>query len=66
MVKWMGVRPEACDLCKQPLKKQFVDGKTVTGPWAFMCESCHILRGCGFGTGKGQRYDMETLKKVEG
>lgn len=32
------------------------DGKTVHGPWAYMCESCWLLHGVGrLGTGYGQR-----------
>lgn len=31
------------------------DGRTITGPWANMCESCYLSLGVGLGTGKGQR-----------
>lgn len=37
-----------------------VDGKTVLGPWAFMCDACHFTYGVGFGVGKGQ-----TLRGVD-
>lgn len=39
-----GERPEAA-----------VDGKTVDGPWAYMCDGCHRRFGVGLGTGRGQR-----------
>lgn len=31
------------------------DGKTDSGPWAFMCETHFKIYGTGLGTGKGQR-----------
>lgn len=31
------------------------DGKTIHGPWAYMCEEHFRLYGIGLGTGKGQR-----------
>lgn len=31
------------------------DGKTVFGPWAYMCEQCFGVWGAGLGMGKGQR-----------
>jgi hypothetical protein len=64
--KWMGSKPETCELCKQPLKQQFVDGRTAWGFWAIMCASCHDKVGCRLGTGCGQRYDLLTLEKVGG
>lgn len=33
-----------------------VDGKTVHGPWANMCEECFRELGTGLGTGRGQRF----------
>jgi hypothetical protein len=63
---WMGTAPQLCQLCSNPLKKQFVDGKTQMGPWGIMCVSCHKRRGCGLGTGRGQKYDLVTLEKIEG
>jgi hypothetical protein len=65
--KWMGAKPDSCDLCGHVLKSgQFIDGKTVHGPWAIMCPTCHLMYGVGLGTGLGQRYDGFTLKKLEG
>ena len=33
-----------------------VDGRTMQGHWAYMCQSCHERYGIGLGTGKGQRF----------
>ena len=55
-----------CNFCERDLNGQeFVDGKTVFGPWAIMCLNCYRDKGVGLGTGKGQRYDGKG-KKVEG
>jgi hypothetical protein len=54
--KWMGEPPCFCDICKQLIKLEFVDGKTVHGPWANMCQSCFDKHGVGLGLGRGQRY----------
>ena len=64
--KWMGTVPTKCDICERPLKGKFIDGKTSMGPWANMCVSCHSHLGFGLGTGRGQLYDLTTLKKLEG
>ena len=64
--KWMSEAPQKCDICGKPLAQQFVDGKTRMGPWGIMCAVCHHKHGVGLGTGKGQRYDLTTLEKVEG
>ena len=66
MSKWISPVPEQCDICQRKLKKEFIDGKTVMGPWGIMCGFCHTRRGCGLGIGKGQRFDLETLECVEG
>lgn len=51
------LHPEYCDLCKsQGLQVQAVyDGKTIHGPWAYMCEEHFGALGVGLGTGRGQR-----------
>jgi hypothetical protein len=64
--KWMGPAPTKCDLCHRPLKNQFVDGRTQMGPWGLMCLGCHHKHGLGYGTGRGQRYDLVTLEKLDG
>lgn len=63
---WMGSTPSHCDLCRQPLAQQFVDGKTQFGPWAIMCAICHRDQAIGLGLGRGQRYDLKTLEKIDG
>lgn len=74
--KWWGIPPEKCELCGIPFgdltgqdlseQNYFIDGSTVMGPWAIMCEDCHETRGNGLGTGKGQKYRVDTLEKVGG
>lgn len=38
------------------------DGKTTSGPWAYMCEVHHLNYGVGLGTGRGQKL---VLRKSE-
>lgn len=49
--------PENCDFCKTDGKEVEAkyDGKTVHGPWAYMCEEHFGAMGVGLGTGRGQR-----------
>lgn len=48
-----------CDICKG--NPAAYDGKTVHGPWAFMCEGCWLWHGVGrLGTGYGQRLKLRT------
>lgn len=56
------LHPEYCDLCKsQGLQVQAVyDGKTIHGPWAYMCEEHFGVMGVGLGTGRGQRLIVGT------
>lgn len=43
-----------CDVCKT--FPAVYDGKTVHGPWAYMCQACWDEIGIGrLGTGFGQR-----------
>ncbi len=68
-VYWIGPLEERCQLGHEPIVDEFIDGKTVMGPWAIMCPACHRLHGVGLGTGRGQRYRLQTdlrWKKVEG
>jgi hypothetical protein len=64
--KWMGVTPANCDLCHVPLTTEFIDGATAFGPWAIMCPACHRDQARGLGTGRGQKYDLKTLEKIDG
>jgi len=54
--QWKGETPEKCDICGNKLKGTFIDGRTVLGPWAIMCRSCHPEHGVGLGLGRGQVY----------
>ena len=65
-VFWISPAPKHCDLCHQKLKGNFIDGRTVYGPWGILCIPCHGQYGVGLGLGKGQKYNLETLEKIEG
>lgn len=68
VVRWTG--STICDFCGKNARdvgKTFVDGKTRHGPWALMCNNCHVFEGYPkLGPGYGQAYDSATLKKVAG
>ena len=64
--KWAGQPPTVCELCGGPFEGVFIDGRTQGGPWGLLCAGCHALHGVGLGLGKGQKYDLVTLEKVEG
>ena len=63
--KWGGSEP-ICNICNKKPKGYFVDGRTRMGPWALMCPACHKRVGVGLGTSFGQKYDADTLEKLEG
>ena len=64
---WRGLKPDKCQLCGRKLAQQFVDGRLrTTGQWAIVCPTCYHTHGSGFGLGRGQRYDLNTLEKVAG
>jgi len=44
-----------CNLCADGYTRALYDGKTIYGPWAYMCQPCFNAYGVGLGTGKGQR-----------
>jgi len=52
-----------CDFCKSnPLvsyQAAHYDGKTKSGPWAFMCDEHFKQRGRGLGLGRGQELILE-------
>jgi hypothetical protein len=66
---WMGAKPQVCQICHRFISTGFVDGKVrgMSG-WAIMCPACHDSRGCGLGTGRGQRYEAieSEYVKMEG
>lgn len=47
-------------LLRKPGVPATIDGKTVFGQWAFMCDACHPNYGVGLGTGKGQRLEAKS------
>lgn len=55
-----------CDLCKAFQGKNDVpakyDGKTIQGPWGYMCERHFRSYGVGLGTGRGQRLILRKDK----
>lgn len=68
-VQWLSKVPERCDICDVDIVDIFVDGSTIYGPWANMCQSCHIRIGRGLGTDKGQKFQKQSdgsFVKVEG
>jgi hypothetical protein len=65
--------PNECQVCERPFVGVHYDGagvyydaKTKYGPWGFLCEKCFKEHGVGLGTGKGQKYDARTGRKLEG
>ena len=46
---------KTCDICDKPAE---YDGKTILGPWAYMCEQHFSKLGVGLGTGKGQKLEV--------
>lgn len=43
-----------CDLCQGDKLQAHYDGKTVYGPWAYMCKPHFERAGIGLGMGRGQ------------
>jgi hypothetical protein len=66
VTRWIGSEPaceihEAFGLGYFPIPKEatFIDGKTVHGPWAIMCQNCYWGHGAGIGVGRGQQYEWD-------
>lgn len=57
---------QECDICKHehghPGVPAVVDGKTVHGPWAFMCGDHFDSHGVGLGTGRGQKLGSRSAR----
>lgn len=65
---WMGEVPETDDF-GDPIKNEFIDGRTNMGPWALMSKNSFRQHGVGIGQGKGQLYRKESngqWKKIKG
>lgn len=56
----LSVRP-TCDICSS--RPAAIDGKTVMGPWAYMCVPCFETHGVGLGLGRGQRLLIEETSR---
>jgi len=60
-------RLPGCDFCKDYVEQGVlskvqvarVDGKTLMGPWGFMCKRHYRLYGVGLGPGKGQKLVLQ-------
>jgi len=59
--KWFGATPKSCDLCGAEIKGEFIDGRTIMGPWGILCPRCHKANGVGLGLGRGQRYVLTNV-----
>lgn len=64
--KWSSPLPKKCEICDNKLGEFFVDGRTIFGPWAILCEKCYESFGCGLGVGNGQKYKTSNGEGVEG
>ncbi len=56
-----------CGLCEMEGRAEPAeyDGRTITGPWAFMCQLHYDQYGVGLGTGKGQKLVLPTKQPNE-
>ena len=67
MKKWMGKKPEKCQICQSTIGKVFYDARIPAyGRWGLICQNCFELFNCSLGLGKGQKYNSETLIKIGG
>lgn len=41
------------------------DGKTRSGPWAYMCEDHFLLHGTGLGVGRGQKLVLISGTEID-
>lgn len=58
--KWLGDPPKQCDICRRPIMRTFVDGRTSDGRWGIMCPTCRVDEGrMQLGTGLGQKYERQ-------
>ena len=48
--------PVQCNFCDRTAE---YDGRTIYGPWAYMCKAHYQMYGVGLGLGKGQRIEYE-------
>lgn len=69
MTYWQSAVGETDDF-GDSISDEFIDGRTVHGPWALMTPKSFRLHGIGrLGTGAGQRYEKQAdgrFLKVDG
>ena len=63
---WHDDKPTECQVCHGKLIDTFWDALTIVGGWGILCDVCHRKYGYGFGTGKGQQYNLATREKLQG
>jgi len=64
--KWIGSPIENCEACGGKVGKVFYDAYTPATRWAILCHPCFQELKGKLGTGRGQKYDTQTLEKMEG
>lgn len=65
---WMGSINDKDDF-NNPIRNEFIDGRTQMGPWAIMSPESFRQHGVGVGQGKGQWYKKQSdgrWKKIKG
>ncbi len=69
---FVGSTPEKCERCGDKIEDVFVDGQLRhlgCWIWGYACPICHAKHGCGFGKGRGQKFQKQPdgkFMKVEG
>jgi len=56
---WLGKPPVACDVCGSYIETKFFDARVVNS-WGNVCEPCFKAHSCQLGTGRGQRYELDS------
>jgi hypothetical protein len=68
-VMWLSPRPTQCNACEGSFLKHtvaFVDGWIPGVGWGVYHISCFKTHKGVLGTGRGQKYNMKTLEKIDG
>lgn len=56
---WTADVPTYCEISMQQIIDCFVGGVTPMGSWGHMHPDTHSDFGCGFGLGRGQKYEKQ-------
>ena len=62
------VGEQKCDICGD-MPDEIIDGRTMSGQWAWMCKRCWVTHGMyeTLGLGKGQKFENKKGgEKLEG